>query len=402
MFPAKPGQCAICTDEIWVGGRATLPAKVDVGEAAVLFPECEHEYCATCLREWVKSTVHDRGLQFPTKCAQPECTSVLTADHLSQLAPDFVLDGATHDKYLERYLESEGKAVYCPQRGCGAFVVVDDPSATDNNGQRRGLNVLCHQCESIMCFRCRTLAHHPLTCNEFMALPEEERNPEDVAVLQIGRANLWKRCPGCQTLVERKDGCNFIKCACGEGFCYRCGKKYTHLERTAANQHGQPGCRCNLFDVPDELARELARNQAPVHVVAGHGAAAAAHAVGMQYNPYDRTADLEALLAEYAWPRHITGRRVMAHGADELLPADELRAEGRRVPPWLANYLNSTQCHYCHQRFATWGQLCNHLYTTRAHEVYMCCNRTFTHERGVVQHLQEKHGGDVGELTPFL
>eukprot|EP00927_Polykrikos_kofoidii_P057420 TRINITY_DN51560_c0_g1_i1.p1 TRINITY_DN51560_c0_g1~~TRINITY_DN51560_c0_g1_i1.p1 ORF type:complete len:188 (+),score=17.34 TRINITY_DN51560_c0_g1_i1:36-599(+) len=34
-----------------------------------------------------------------------------------------------------------------------------------------------------------------------------------------------QRCPQCGSAVEKASGCNFIRCRCGCGFCFRCGRR---------------------------------------------------------------------------------------------------------------------------------------------------------------------------------
>ena len=74
---------------------------------------------------------------------------------------------------------------------------------------------------------------------------------------------LWRRCPACGHCVERQPGgCNFLLCRCKHAFCYACGVSYEHTRRTANNAHGQPGCRCGLFDPPHEELAEAAPERA--------------------------------------------------------------------------------------------------------------------------------------------
>jgi hypothetical protein len=98
-----------------------------------------------------------------------------------------------------------------------------------------------------------------LTCQQFQALPPEQRSvADDAAVLCIAHRRAWKRCPapGCGHVVERIDGCNHVRCVCGADFCYACGALYKSSKPTAGNVHGEPGCACALFTVPAEEAEE--------------------------------------------------------------------------------------------------------------------------------------------------
>ncbi|KAG9003806.1 hypothetical protein FRB93_010822 [Tulasnella sp. JGI-2019a] len=50
--------------------------------------------------------------------------------------------------------------------------------------------------------------------------------PEDRAVLELARAQQWRRCPSCRVIVELTQGCNHITCTCRSEFCFRCGSDW--------------------------------------------------------------------------------------------------------------------------------------------------------------------------------
>ncbi|KAI9316632.1 hypothetical protein BX666DRAFT_1858863, partial [Dichotomocladium elegans] len=45
---------------------------------------------------------------------------------------------------------------------------------------------------------------------------------------RLARRSDWTRCPGCQIMISKMDGCNTIKCRCGTELCYRCGSYSTN------------------------------------------------------------------------------------------------------------------------------------------------------------------------------
>ncbi|KAG6916428.1 hypothetical protein DXG01_006832 [Tephrocybe rancida] len=59
------------------------------------------------------------------------------------------------------------------------------------------------------------------------ALPLDERSPEDRAVLDLAKAQHWRRCPNCSVIVEHVFGCNHMTCRCGFHFCFKCGSPST-------------------------------------------------------------------------------------------------------------------------------------------------------------------------------
>jgi hypothetical protein len=50
----------------------------------------------------------------------------------------------------------------------------------------------------------------------------------EAVVQRMAEQQGWKKCPGpgCPYTVERTEGCNLMRCRCGERFCYACGGGY--------------------------------------------------------------------------------------------------------------------------------------------------------------------------------
>ncbi|KAJ3369205.1 hypothetical protein GGF31_005487 [Allomyces arbusculus] len=392
--PPVMGECTVCFRDLRIVPRtrgAALPAEPGAAQKedgaptdGVLFPTCEHEYCAGCLLSWIKSTVNDRTLQFPTTCARDGCTATLTGEHARKL-----LAGVEHlelrEKYLLRDIEASGRAVYCPRRACGATVVVENVKQLQDAPDAL---VVCSQCHEQFCFRCRVADHYPLACAQYQALPAHEHEPEDVALHRLAEQNLWKRCPLCRAVVERNFGCNYMKCLCGAGWCFRCGTKYLDQESTALHQHGRPGCDCQLFDIPGEQEPPVpAPRQVRVGVVVAQAL------MPIQDGGHDDQ-PVQDPRAPAQWPRsQVDGRRIMACGPHrEVLHPDD---PGSRLPAWLANTYRLRECHYCGHDFDTWNALVNHFHATDAHSVWLCCGRTFMDVDGYLNHLDNAHEGRV-------
>ena len=53
--------------------------------------------------------------------------------------------------------------------------------------------------------------------------PRADVPPEVTALI---KKEEWSRCPSCQHVVEKSEGCNFMECICGTEFCYGCGVEY--------------------------------------------------------------------------------------------------------------------------------------------------------------------------------
>nr|GEY48928.1 zinc finger, C6HC-type [Tanacetum cinerariifolium] len=74
---------------------------------------------------------------------------------------------------------------------------------------------------------CKVTWHSGMDCSEFQSLKENERDPNDIMLMDLAKNKKWRRCSSCKYNVERTDGCLHITCRCGYHFCYGCGEKHT-------------------------------------------------------------------------------------------------------------------------------------------------------------------------------
>lgn len=207
---------------------------------AACFPSgrmCCHSGCEECVEGYFKSNVTAAKV----RCWDPQCKAVWPIEQCGKLL------GFTSDAFdrLSQASNLAGlKLDCCPTPGCGYRF--EAPTEQDGGWPK----AQCVKCQGVMCVPCKTTWHNGYTCEQYQRLPTHLRNPGDVAALNLASRSGWSHCPGCDEMVERADGCNFIQCRCGTGFCYLCGKPYTSLLKTPRNSHGTPGCDCGLFGGP--------------------------------------------------------------------------------------------------------------------------------------------------------
>ncbi|GAA6014684.1 hypothetical protein JCM10207_006902 [Rhodosporidiobolus poonsookiae] len=174
--------------------------------------EDKHVLCLNCAAQYVIKKIEDRSRKvFPVTCM--ECTYELT-----DLDAAHILGPHNLEAWHFRKLLDTQPPLYCPNKRCSIRVL--RPEHEDPNDT----SAVCPGCRQYICVKCECLMHTGLSCEAFQALPPEQRaEPEDLAVLALGREKGWKRCTGCRALTELTQGCHHMTCGgCGTEWCWGC------------------------------------------------------------------------------------------------------------------------------------------------------------------------------------
>ena len=180
---------------------------------------CQHRVCSTCLSGHAASTLRARrSATVPCVASSPAaggCALAFAPEDVERSLRGSPADLALYHELLA--LSSVSCGLYCPHESCGAFLEASDEEAEDAEA---GPFATCPACSRALCAHCRVPWHADMTCAQFAALPAAQRLPPARVALEAAARSLgWKACPSCGHLVERADGCNFITCHCGAGFC---------------------------------------------------------------------------------------------------------------------------------------------------------------------------------------
>ncbi|KAI3512469.1 hypothetical protein L1887_19785 [Cichorium endivia] len=175
---------------------------------------CRHLYCSECIRGHVSAKIKENIAM--VKCPDPKCKGVIGPELCRSIVPKEVLE-RWEDALCESLILGSEK-FYCPFKDCSAMLVDDGGEAVTSSE--------CPNCNRLFCAQCKVAWHSGIDCSEFKSLKKNERNPEDIMLMQLAKNNKWRRCPSCKFYVEKRDGCLHISCRCGYEFCYGCGKMY--------------------------------------------------------------------------------------------------------------------------------------------------------------------------------
>ncbi|KAL5720237.1 RBR-type E3 ubiquitin transferase [Ranunculus cassubicifolius] len=171
---------------------------------------CNHSYCSDCISKYVDSKIVDNVDTI--KCPNTNCSSSLELEFCGTFLPENV-----YNRWCRLLCESSisgAQNLYCPFKDCSALLIDDGDGITDSE---------CSYCHRLFCAQCKVPWHSGFTCEEFHELPESEKNVDDIKLMDLAKNKNWQRCPKCKFYVEKIDGCTYMVCRCGFGFCYKCG-----------------------------------------------------------------------------------------------------------------------------------------------------------------------------------
>lgn len=204
------------------------------GDESVASP-CGHFFCTGCYKAYLVSKVADGPEVVFTTCPMNQCPCLVPP----QLYWKVIAEQETLDKYqrfmLHSFVDRNKSMRWCPGRNCN--YIFKAPVGT--------LNVKCEgrsgACGIAFCFKCGEEAHQPSSCHELQTWQEKCQNDSETANWILANT---KRCPKCNTRIEKNQGCNHMTCrSCKHDFCWICmGPWKDH----GANTGGY--YKCNKYD----------------------------------------------------------------------------------------------------------------------------------------------------------
>ncbi|KAM9410777.1 LOW QUALITY PROTEIN: ranBP-type and C3HC4-type zinc finger-containing protein 1 [Pholidichthys leucotaenia] len=204
---------------------------LEPGEGIIL-RECLHTFCRECLKGTIINS-NDAEVSCPENC-----DSKLLDREIKEL-----LTEEEHQRFLELRLniaESRSEhSFHCQTPNCRGWCIYEDEVNEFH----------CDLCGETNCILCRAI-HKDMTCKDYQDdLRIRAENDEAAqktkqmleSLLQNGEA---MKCPRCDIIVQKKDGCDWICCVmCKTEICW-----VTKQARWGPMGHGDTsgGCRCRV------------------------------------------------------------------------------------------------------------------------------------------------------------
>ncbi|KAI3737776.1 hypothetical protein L2E82_27788 [Cichorium intybus] len=156
---------------------------------------CDHLYCSDCIRGHVSAKIKENIAM--VKCPDPKCKGIIGPELCRSILPKKVLE-RWEDALCESLILGSEK-FYCPFKDCSAMLLVDD-------GEEAVTSSECPNCNRLFCAQCKVAWHSGMKCREFKRLKMNERNPEDIMLMQLAKNKKWRRCPSCKFYDEKRGG----------------------------------------------------------------------------------------------------------------------------------------------------------------------------------------------------
>ncbi|GLJ47783.1 hypothetical protein SUGI_1009220 [Cryptomeria japonica] len=209
--PNSVMECGVCGDSFSINGMRG--------------GTCEHYFCIGCWLNWIQEIIDQAGARcLRLKCLEPFCKCSLGQEMvLSLLVSCEERYLKMYRQYLVRsYVESKKTIKWCPAPGCEYAVEVG------NHGSGSGSYEVTCECCYEFCWNCLEEAHGPVDC-EIAKKSMLENN-------DFGKTENWKlvntkRCPKCNSAIEKGGGCRHMTCVfpCCFEFCWFClGNWFDH------------------------------------------------------------------------------------------------------------------------------------------------------------------------------
>jgi ariadne-1 len=177
---------------------------------------------------YLEHQVKDGPLCVYAHCPEFQCKQAMTRNAFETLCSPPV-----YEKYLmyltRNFIETSSYMRWCPSPGCERVAIGS------------GITTVRCLCNFPFCFRCGQEAHDPSTCAQLATWQEKCQNESETANWILANT---KKCPKCQTRIEKNQGCNHMSCKmCKHEFCWIC--------MGAWSEHGQNTggfYKCNKYD----------------------------------------------------------------------------------------------------------------------------------------------------------
>ncbi|KAF8786845.1 uncharacterized protein LOC129971350 [Argiope bruennichi] len=172
---------------------------------------CGHLYCSECIEGLIDQA------EFPLRCCSEDCCHDIVLDDICKvLGDDPVKIKVLLEKSMKYYLERHADdIIHCPAPDCSMFFFKNEIVGDKHN---------CPLCQNDICIKCNVVYHQGFTCDMYQG---SKNDPDYSFKVWQKTAVECKRCPKCNTAIEKNGGCDHMTChTCRSHFCWVCVREF--------------------------------------------------------------------------------------------------------------------------------------------------------------------------------
>ncbi|XP_045428592.1 cullin-9 isoform X1 [Pipistrellus kuhlii] len=182
---------------------------------------CRHYCCKSCWNEYLTTRI-EQNLVMNCTCPIADCPAQPTGAFIRAIVSSPEVISKYEKALLRGYVDSCSNLTWCTNpQGCDRILC----------RQGLGSGTTCSKCGWASCFNCSfPEAHYPASCGHMSQWVDDGGYYDGMSVEAQSKhlaKLISKRCPSCQTPIEKNEGCLHMTCAkCNHGFCWRCLKSW--------------------------------------------------------------------------------------------------------------------------------------------------------------------------------
>uniref|UniRef100_A0A3B3S9P4 Cullin 7 n=1 Tax=Paramormyrops kingsleyae TaxID=1676925 RepID=A0A3B3S9P4_9TELE len=188
---------------------------------------CMHYCCRSCWQKYLTARI-EQNLVMHCNCPITDCRAQPTSQFFLSILTDKDIIAKYKNALLRGYVECCSNLTWCTNpQGCDQILCKENIGSMGT----------CSKCCWSSCFSCNfPEAHYPASCSHMSQWMDDGGYYEGMSMEAQSKhlaKLISKRCPSCQSQIEKNEGCLHMTCAkCNHGFCWRCLKpwKPTHKD----------------------------------------------------------------------------------------------------------------------------------------------------------------------------
>ncbi len=189
----NPLECQICMENL---------TRTNLG----FMSECNHYYCRNCIKQYIMTNIDDNTLDI--ECLHPKCNVILSQHMLLKFVSEKTM-AKYYNSLLNICVAKSKDMIFCPKPTCSKICIKGECSNKVN----------CLYCYNQFCFVCKVTYKDKHKCEHKDLMKDI---PTEI-LESFDNKDKVKICPQCRNIIEKKDGCNTMKCKlCDTQFCWEC------------------------------------------------------------------------------------------------------------------------------------------------------------------------------------